>query len=91
MLFDTELGKKVSDRLMADEELVESGISVVDRSGVITLTGKVPDAAMKKRAGAIASNHDDVKSVINDLKIETDDDKPPRIVMPVSAGRQRIY
>jgi len=68
---DTTITGKVKSALAADVGLkTVTGINVdTDNGGVVTLTGKVDSADMKKRAEQVAKKVGGVKSVKNNLTI----------------------
>jgi osmotically-inducible protein OsmY len=68
---DTAITGKVKSALAADVGLkTVTGINVdTDNGGVVTLTGKVDSAAMKKRAEQVAKKVNGVKSVKNELQV----------------------
>jgi hyperosmotically inducible protein len=68
---DTTITGKVKTALATDVGLkTMTGINVdTDAGGVVTLTGKVDSADMKKRAGEVAKKVGGVKSVKNNLTI----------------------
>ena len=65
--FDATITAKVNAGLAADKDLSAIKINVDTKDGVVTLTGPAPSAAAKDRAGEIAKNVKDVKSVNNQL------------------------
>lgn len=66
---DAALTAAVKSKFLADTKVSGLKIDVDTRNGVITLTGTVPTAAEKSRAGLVAKETDGVKSVVNNLKI----------------------
>jgi len=67
--FDAGITAKVNAGLAADKDLSAVKINVDTKEGVVTLTGPAPTAAAKDRAGEIAKNVKDVKSVNNQLTV----------------------
>lgn len=74
----------MSSLLVNDEELNDVGISIVDRNGVITLSGIVTSNKMKKRAETLVTNHDDVVSIVNDLTVASDEGEKVHFVPPIA-------
>ncbi|GAC1539264.1 MAG: hypothetical protein NVS2B4_19200 [Ramlibacter sp.] len=66
---DNKLTSMVLTGLKADKELNMLRIDVDTRDGVVTLSGSVPSAAVKARAGEVASNVRNVRSVNNQLTL----------------------
>ena len=66
---DARITSEVQAGLMADKDLSAGNIDVATREGVVTLKGSAPSAAAKARAGEIARNVKDVKSVDNQLSL----------------------
>ncbi len=66
----TNLKEKVIQALRDHPRTKEAIIDVVDRQGVITLTGTVPSWEIRQAAEEIASQQDGVITVINDLGVE---------------------
>jgi hypothetical protein len=66
---DLWIWTKTRAALAGAEDLRDSTIEVDVESNVVTLTGTVPTAAAKDRAGEIASKLDGVKSVHNRLAV----------------------
>jgi hyperosmotically inducible protein len=67
--FDAGITAKVNAGLAADKDLSAVKINVDTKEGVVTLTGPAPTPAAKDRAGEIAKNVQDVKSVNNQLTV----------------------
>ena len=65
-----ELAKKLTD----DPRTEDTAISVLDDNGVVTLTGTAPSHEAKDAAIEIANEHEQVHSVIADIKIVEDED-----------------
>lgn len=62
------LAEEFEDKLDADNELSEYDIEVVvDRDKVLKMTGVVPDATLKEKAGRLAGTVAGVKSINNSL------------------------
>lgn len=68
-LSDTRITATVKMGLTADKDLGASSIDVDTQAGVVTLKGNAPSATAKARAGEIARNVRDVKSVDNQLVV----------------------
>ncbi len=66
---DTRITATVKMGLSADKDLSASSIDVDTQAGVVTLKGNAPTATAKARAGEIARNVRDVKSVDNQLVV----------------------
>lgn len=64
---------RVHDRLVKDSHLKDANVRVdTNRRGEVTLTGTVLSRADKDRATELARSVEGVKSVDNDLKVETE-------------------
>lgn len=70
---DSAITTKIKAQLAADAGLSGSSIRVETNDGVVTLSGTVANAALRNRAGQIASGTDGVKSVTNDIKVAPQD------------------
>lgn len=66
---DTRITATVKMGLTADKDLSAGSIDVDTQAGVVTLKGSAPSATAKARAGEIARNVRDVKSVDNQLVV----------------------
>ncbi len=69
----TDLGitAKVNAALVADDKLKATQINVDTREGMVTLTGKAPDAQSRERATMLASAVGGVKHVNNQLVVSS--------------------
>ncbi|MBI3546499.1 MAG: BON domain-containing protein [Gammaproteobacteria bacterium] len=65
---DTAITAKVKSKLMGDDRLKKSDISVTTTNGVVTLEGTATSSKAKSTAGTLAKSVEDVKSVDNNLK-----------------------
>lgn len=66
---DAALTTKVKSKFLADTAVAGLRIDVDTKDGVVTLTGRVPNAAEKARAVSMARETDGVKSVVDHLTI----------------------
>lgn len=66
---DVQITTQVKTGLAVDESLKALSIDVDTKDGVVTLMGTAPSATAKTRAGEIARNVRDVKSVNNQLTV----------------------
>ncbi|MFD0667805.1 BON domain-containing protein [Ramlibacter sp. MAHUQ-53] len=66
---DAQITTRVKAGLSADKDLSALRIDVDTREGVVTLSGSAPTAAARARAGEIARNVRDVRSVNNQLQV----------------------
>lgn len=66
---DVGITAKVNAALVADDKLKATQINVDTREGMVTLTGKAPDAQSRERATTLASAVDGVKHVNNQLVV----------------------
>lgn len=64
---DAAITKAVQQRLAADGRLEAMGIDVRADNGMVTLTGTVPDAQTRARAGDVVRKVPGVRSVRNEL------------------------
>lgn len=67
---DTALNEKVISALQTDPGLVGSKLAVVTHSGIVTLTGTVPNESVLRRTLELASNVRGVREVRSSLVIE---------------------
>jgi hyperosmotically inducible protein len=67
---DTDITTKVKGALDTDPITKHSTVHVVTESGVVTLSGDVPNAKVLLQAQKIAQNTEHVKSVQNNLKVD---------------------
>ena len=68
---DTVVTTKVQSKLLADPMVKERRINVQTKDGNVTLIGSVMSKAESDKAEELAKNTDDVKSVVNQLMVET--------------------
>lgn len=66
---DSGLTAKIKGKLVEDEMIRFSDVSVTTNNGVVTLTGSVPDEQALKEALSVARNAGGVTRVENDLTI----------------------
>jgi hyperosmotically inducible periplasmic protein len=71
---DAGVTRRVSNQLTMDSGVAKWRIDVDTLEGVVTLRGQVPSETEKQRAEEIASGVSGVKSVRNELLVETDRD-----------------
>lgn len=67
---DAQITSKVKAGLSADKDLSAMRIEVDTHAGVVTLKGTAPTVAAKSRAGEIARQVKEVKSVDNQLQVK---------------------
>jgi hyperosmotically inducible protein len=67
---DATITTTVKTKLLADDTVPGMAIDVDTNKGIVTLNGTVRTAAEKERAATIAKGTDNVKSVVNNLKIQ---------------------
>ncbi|WP_417763590.1 BON domain-containing protein [Shewanella sp.] len=70
VLTDTKITTVVKTRLLFESEVSGTNIEVTTKEGVVTLEGTLESEAEKDLALAIARNTDDVKRVVDNLKID---------------------
>lgn len=66
---DAAVTAKVKTKFLADTAVSGLKIDVDTKDGVVTLSGRVPNAAEKTRAVSIAKGTDGVKSVVDKLTV----------------------
>jgi hypothetical protein len=66
---DTGITTKIKTALDTDPITKHSTIHVDTESGVVTLSGDVPNGSISRQAATIAANTEHVKSVNNQLKV----------------------
>lgn len=64
---DATITASVKSKLAGDRAATLTSVDVDTVSGTVYLTGSVPDADAKERAGELARDVDGVRSVINNL------------------------
>jgi osmotically-inducible protein OsmY len=72
---DDALYDLVRQRLASDRDVKGGGIQVDVKDGVVTLSGKLPEAKQKTAAERVARKTKGVRAVVNKLEVET---LPPR-------------
>jgi osmotically-inducible protein OsmY len=80
-LRDTVLKGRVKAALELDRDLKPLPIEIAVENGVVTLEGRVPDEAERRRAEAIAGAVPDAREVVNRLEVD------PAAARPAEAGR----
>lgn len=66
---DTAITAKVKTKLMGDDRLKKSDISVTTTNGVVTLEGTATSSKAKSAAGELTKSVEGVKSIDNNLKV----------------------
>ena len=79
---DADLQKAVQDKLTADKV---TGVTVVVKDGVATLSGEVADITVKSKAEASAKTVEGIKSVTNDVKT-----KPLPVATPAATDPAHV-
>ena len=74
MKLKSDLAIELAKSLTDDPRTEDAAISVLDDNGVVTLTGTAPSHEAKDAAIEIANEHEQVHSVIADIKIVEDED-----------------
>lgn len=83
------VGKRVQQELEEDPRTGDYVIEVIDKSGLVTLKGKVPSAEVKEVAEAIARDQEGVIGVTNALIVDPDlDEDEGQVFPPVVPGSQ---
>ena len=67
---DDYLTDVVRQKLAADQLVKGGAIAVTIHDGVVTLSGKVPEAKIKARAERLTKRVKGVKSVVNNVTVE---------------------
>lgn len=82
-VYKSELAVEISKELTHDERTKESPIEAIDDNGVITLKGKAESEEVSMAAEEIASKHEGVLSVVNDITVEPIDTtgSPPNFIL----------
>ena len=70
---DSTITAHVKARLAANQGLSSFDIHVNTTKGVVHLTGTVGSDAAKQLAGQVASKTDDVRVVVNEIKVKDDE------------------
>lgn len=80
-LRDTALKGQVKAAFELDRNLKPFAIEITVEHGVVTLSGRVPEAVQKARAETVAAAVPDVREVVNRLEVD------PGAAPPIEAGR----
>lgn len=67
---DARITTEINTRFVRDADISALKIDVDTVSGVVTLTGSVPDAASRERAVRLSRSVDGVRRVISHLKVK---------------------
>jgi hyperosmotically inducible protein len=68
---DDYITDSVRQKLAADTVVKGGDLEVVVKDGVVTLSGKVHEARQREKAASLAKKVHGVKSVVNNIKIES--------------------
>lgn len=74
---ETAIVFQVAAALVAQLPTEITVVGVESKKGIVTLTGDVPNRALRAQAGEIASVHPDVESAVNDLQVRPGDGTVP--------------
>ena len=77
----SKLKDKVEENLFHDAGLADFPIEVLNNNGIITLAGQVPSEELSQAAEAIAKQTDGVTSVINELVVNKNVVRVPRLII----------
>lgn len=72
--FSSDLVEKVREALAAGERTAGLAVDITDQNGVITLEGRASSEEERRAAGEVAKRVAGVSEVINDLKLEEQDE-----------------
>lgn len=75
MSVKSDLAVQLAEQLAADERTEDVAVSILDNSGVITMSGTAPSDEAKRTAVDMVNAHEGVKSVIADIRVVDDDDQ----------------
>jgi osmotically-inducible protein OsmY len=67
--FDNAIETRLNNVVELDARLNEQAITFDAVNGVVTITGRVPSAAMKDQVGTLAKNESGVRDVVNSLEV----------------------
>ena len=67
--FDDAIETRLNNVVQLDAALKESSITFDAAEGIVTITGRVPTAAMKDRVGTLARAEAGVRDVVNSLEV----------------------
>jgi hypothetical protein len=87
---DERISDDIIDRLTDDEHIDASEVLVMVESGVVTLTGNVPERHMKHRAEDIAAAASGVRDVRNDIRVDPGAASFGRRGEAVRSGRDQL-
>ncbi len=69
-MLTSDLTQRIERTLLEHDETREASIGVIDRNGVITLSGTAPNSEVRQLAGKIVGEQEGVVSIINDITVE---------------------
>ena len=87
---DERIADDIIDRLTDDEHIDASEVLVMVEGGVATLTGNVPERAMKHRAEDIAADAHGVREVRNEIRVDPGLASFGRPGEAIRAGRDQL-
>lgn len=73
MSVKSDLSVELTKKLAADERTEDVAVSILDDSGVITMSGTAPSEEAKQAAVEMVNEHEGVKSVIADIRVVDED------------------
>ncbi len=79
----TDVSTRVSQALWDDPRTSDAVIEVLNKNGVVTLSGIVGSIKIVQAAEEIARAQEGVISVVNELKVKSDSDLNLKVLNPV--------
>jgi hypothetical protein len=87
---DERITDDIIDRLTDDERIDASEVLVMVEAGVVTLTGNVPERAMKHRAEDLVADARGVRDVRNEIRVDPGAASFGRAGEAVRSGRDQL-
>ena len=72
---------KVEENLFHDARLADFPIEVLNNNGIITLAGQVPSEELSEAAAMVAKQTDGVTTVINEIVVNKNAVRVPRLII----------
>lgn len=86
---DQQVAGDIQAKLQSETALAGQNIQVSVTNGVATLSGKVPDDGIRNLAGIDSGNVEGVKTVVNNLTVQSSSQQAPATPPPASVKEKR--
>src|SRR5271166_1083208 len=86
---DQQVAGDIQAKLQSETALAAQNIQVSVTTGVATLSGKVPDDAVRNLAGIDSGNVEGVKTVVNNLTVQSSSQQASATPPPTSVKEKR--